>query len=100
MRGRGGQRGRGRRGQGYLAVSVVSVHRRQLQLQAGHLGEQLQLLGLEGRAVQQLLRSFSSTNQKQSLKFGRLHEHQSDERFLEAAPTCCSSPSVVSTFCL
>lgn len=43
-------------GQGYLAVSVVPVHRCQLQLQAGHLGQQLQLLGLQGRAVQQLLR--------------------------------------------
>lgn len=52
---RGGGRGGGQGGQGYLAVSVVSVGRRQLQLQAGHLGQQLQFLGLQGRAVEQLL---------------------------------------------
>lgn len=34
---------------------MISLHRRQLQLQAGHLGHQLQLLGLQSRAGQQLL---------------------------------------------
>lgn len=38
-------------------VPVISVHGRQLQLQVGHLGHQLQLLGLQSAAVQQLLRS-------------------------------------------
>lgn len=41
----------------YLIVPVISLHRRQLQLQTGHLGHQLQLLGLQRRSVQQLLRS-------------------------------------------
>lgn len=42
-------------GGGYLTVPVISLHPRQLQLQAGHLGHQLQLLGLQSRAGQQLL---------------------------------------------
>lgn len=42
-------------GGAHLIVPVVSLHRCQLQLQAGHLGHQLQFLGLEGCPLQQLL---------------------------------------------
>lgn len=41
----------------HLVVPVISLHRCQLQLQAGHLGHQLQFLGLKGRPVQELLRN-------------------------------------------
>lgn len=39
----------------YLTASVVPLQRGQLQLQAGDLRHELQLLGLQGGSVQQLL---------------------------------------------
>lgn len=39
----------------YLVVPVISRHGCQLQLQTGHLGHQLQLLGLQSSPVEQLL---------------------------------------------